>query len=158
MPGRPFQKGNKLAKGGARPGAGAYSDLHRAQCRKLVEDLGIREFFGKVSKGEKVDFFTTIAGKVVPVPASIRNRLLAGITLIEQGYGKAPGEITHKFDRTIVLEFQNALTRIFQRHLPKLCKSCGTHLQMPPELAKEIMALSSIFDRALEESNAAATR
>ncbi len=144
-----FQKGNKFGKGGAREGAGQPSALHRAACRKLVEDLRIREFFGDITQGKKVDFTMTLAGKVVNVPASIRNRILAGITLIEQGHGKKT-EVTHTLNPAQLEAFKTALLHIFQRRIPKTCPSCGTLIKLSPQIAQEIMALSQIFDTGQE--------
>lgn len=157
--GRPFKKGeNGGAKGGARPGAGQPSDLHRAACRALVEQLKIRDFFGQVTKGDKVDFTVSMGGKVVKIPASIRNRILAGVTLIEHGYGKAPQEITHNINPEAFERFETKLLEIFQTYLGnRKCPGCGTLLKLPAGLAREVMNLSKIFefeDEAQETAHA----
>lgn len=152
--GHRFQKGNKFGKGapaGGNPGAGKPADAHRAECRRLVESLQIREFFGDVTKGDRVDFTVTLDGKVIKVPASIRNRLFAGLTLIEHGYGKAPQEITHTVSEEALAKFEIQLSQIFQTYVPKMCPHCRTALEMPPGMAEAIMKLSDTFQEQEEE-------
>jgi hypothetical protein len=149
--GRPFQKGHKLAPGGARVGAGAPSNMHRAECRKLVESLKIRDFFGDVTKGKKVDFTVTMDGKVVNVPASVRNRMFAGLTLMEHGYGRAPQEIQHSISPESLAKFELALSKIFQDFVPKMCPHCRTALSMPEGMADAILKLSEAFEQEGED-------
>jgi hypothetical protein len=140
-------------KGGAREGAGRPSELHRAECRRLVEEHGIRQLFVDVPKGKRVDFYVTLGGKFKKVPASISNRLRAGQVLIEQGHGTKV-EHEHTFSPETVKLFEQRLITIFQRHLPKMCPHCKTDLAMPPELATEILTLSRIFERPEEFAGA----
>ena len=133
-------------RGGARPGAGAPSQMHRAECRRLVETLGIRDFFGDVAKGKKVDFTVTIDGRVVKVPASVRNRLYAGLTLIEHGYGRAPQELIHSISTESLDRFEQQLSKIFQTYIPKMCPHCRTALAMPEGMAEAILDLSRAFE------------
>jgi len=149
--GRPFQKGNRLGVGGAKPGAGRPSDAHRAQCRNLVETLKIRDFFGDVTKGKKVDFTVTMDGKVVNVPASVRNRMFAGLTLMEHGYGRAPQEIQHSISPESLAKFELALSKIFQDFVPKMCPHCRTALSMPEGMADAILKLSEAFEEEEED-------
>lgn len=147
--GKPFVKNDpriNRTNHDPRPGAGRPSEAHRAECRKLVEDLKIREFFGNVAKGDKLDFTVTMSGKVVDIPASIRNRLMAGLTLIEHGYGKAPQEITHSISEETLEKFQTQLLALFQKHFPKTCPHCRTALAMSPELASDMLLLSKLFE------------
>lgn len=138
-------------RGGARPGAGAPSQVHRAECRRLVESLKVREFFGDVTNGRKVDFTVTLDGRVVKVPASIKNRLLAGVTLIEHGYGKAPQEVLHTVSPESLAKFELALSKIFQDFVPKMCPHCRTALAMPEGMADAIMELSRVFEEQEED-------
>ena len=147
-----FKPGHKfVGSNEPKPGAGRPSEMHRAECRQLVETLKIREFFGDVTKGDKVDFTVTIAGKVVKVPASIRNRLFAGLTLIEHGYGRAPQEITHTVSAEALSKFEIQLSQIFQTFVPKMCPHCRTALDMPTGMAEAIMKLSEAFSQAEED-------
>jgi hypothetical protein len=147
--GRPFPKGHKFAKGGARVGAGRPSELHRAECRRLVDEHKIRELFAKAADGERVDVYFTLGGKMKRVPTSFANRIKAGLALMEQGHGTKV-EHEHSFSIETVKLFEQRLTTIFQRHLPKMCPHCKTDLAMPPELAAEIMTLSRIFEQPEE--------
>jgi hypothetical protein len=149
--GRPFQKGNKLGVGGAKPGAGRPSDAHRRECRRLVESLKIREFFGDVTKGDKLDFTVNLDGKIVKVPASIRNRMFAGLTLMEHGYGRAPQEIQHSISPESLAKFELSLSKIFQDFVPKMCPHCRTSLAMPEGMAEAILKLSEAFEEEEED-------
>lgn len=151
--GRPFPKGHKFAKGGAREGAGRPSELHRAECRALVEKHGLRNLFVDVATGKKVDFYFTLGGKMRRVPASVANKLKAAAFLVEQGHGTKV-EHEHTFSPETVKLFEQRLITIFQRHLPKMCPHCKTDLAMPPELAAEILTLSRIFERPEEFAGA----
>lgn len=62
MPAKPFPKGNKLAKGGARPGAGRPPNWYRDICAELLEKNKLFEYRAKVAMGEKVEVSLT-AGK-----------------------------------------------------------------------------------------------
>lgn len=153
LPGKPFVKGDPRINrtGGAREGAGRPSELHRAECRRLVEEHGIRDLFVDVAKGKKVDFYVTLGGKYKKVPASISNRLRAGQVLIEQGHGTKV-EHEHTVSIETVKLFEQRLISIFQRHLPKMCPACKTDLAMPPQLAQEILTLSRIFEQQSAEA------
>lgn len=137
----------KRSKGGARKGGGRTTLLHRAECRKLVEKYGVRGFFAQIVDGAKKDFTVTLDGKVINVPASIRNRLFAGQFLVEQGYGKAPQEIQHTISPSTIREFETALLNIFQNLIPRSCPHCKTLIKLPSALGEAIMKLSEIFER-----------
>jgi methyl coenzyme M reductase subunit C-like uncharacterized protein (methanogenesis marker protein 7) len=139
---------------GPHPGAGRPSELHRAECRRLVEEHKIRDFFSDVSKGQKVDFHVTLGGKVVNVPANIRNRLIAGITLIEHGYGKAPQEIRHSISDAALEKFERLLSTALTNYFPKMCPHCRTAIKMPVELVEEMLKLSRIFEEDEEPADA----
>jgi hypothetical protein len=138
-------------KGGARIGAGRPSELHRAECRRLVDDHKIRELFAKAADGERVDVYFTLGGKMKRVPTSFANRIKAGLALMEQGHGTKI-EHEHSVSPETIRLFGERLTTIFQRHLPKFCPHCKTDLSMPPELTAEIMQLSRMFEQPVEEA------
>lgn len=149
--GRPFVKGDpRIDRRGGSRGGGRYREIHREQCRQLVEKLKIREFFGDVTSGRAVDFSMTMGGKVVKVPASLRNRLFAGLQLIEQGHGKASQDVVHSFSPEVIEAFERGLSALLQKHVPKVCAACGSHLKMSPELANDLIKLSALLDPAAE--------
>jgi hypothetical protein len=146
--GRPFVKGDPRInrKGTSSPGvAGRPSELHRSECRRLVEKHKIREFFADITDGKKVDYYFTLGGKMRKVPANVGNRIKAGLALMEQGHGRKL-EVEHNISPKTIEEFGQRLVDIFQRRLPKRCPACRTDLALPPELAAEILQLSRMFE------------
>lgn len=87
-----FQKGHKLAKGGARPGSGRDSDWLRDKCRALVEKHKLIEFVAAVASGEYVQNVVSPTGEklAMKVSAEVKDRLRATEMLNDRGWGKAP--------------------------------------------------------------------
>jgi len=150
MRGRCFVKGDPRInrKGTSNPGnSGRPSEIHRAQCRKLFEENKFREFLCSAANGENVDMTITMGGKIVKIPTHFGNKLKAIAWLGEQGYGKAPQEIQHAISPETLEKFERQLLSIFNAHIPKMCPHCRTALKLSPDLAKEIMELSQIFEK-----------
>jgi len=147
-----FKKGHKLAPGGAREGAGRPSEIHRAECRRLFEENKFREMLCAAANGKNVDITINMDGKIIHIPTGFGNKLKAIAWLGEQGYGKAPQEIQHTISPETLEKFERQLLSIFNAYVPKMCPHCRTALKLPPNLAKEIMELSKIFEQ--EETDA----
>lgn len=95
MAGPGFSKGNKLAKGGKRNGAGRTPEEFKNLCKNILDKKGLVEWVGKVAAGEETESRVTPQGDVreVDVPASVR--LEAVRFLSERAYGKPMQEIAH---------------------------------------------------------------
>jgi hypothetical protein len=91
----PFERGNKYAKGGARPGGGRKPEWLTEKCRDIVESRQLVEFLADVAAGEKVETFVTPNGKCVKIPASIKDRREATQILLDRGFGKPAQEMVH---------------------------------------------------------------
>lgn len=145
-----FPKGHKFSKGGARPGAGRPTEAHRAACRKLIEKYGVREFFGETAGGGRVDYFVTVDGKRLRIPASVNNRLKAGEVLMDHGYGKAPTivKVNAKFAEQVITAVSNALHAI-----PDSCPKCKAQTGVAAEIAAALEEVAlSITAAEAEES------
>lgn len=84
-----FQKGNKLAKGGSRPGAGKKPDWFKAKMREIASHPEALKFLSECSRGKNVDQAVTQFGKVIPIPAKPIVRIQAWAEAADRGYGKA---------------------------------------------------------------------
>lgn len=91
-----FEKGHKLAPGGARPGAGRTPDWLKARCQEIVDKVKVIEFLGSVVAGEDVEQAVGDQGEVIRVPASVRDKIKASEILLDRAYGKVgqPVDIT----------------------------------------------------------------
>ena len=153
FPTGPFRKNDPRInrKGTSNPGiSGRPSELHRAECRRLFQEHKFREFLCKAADGENVDVTITMAGKAVKIPTHFGNKLKAIAWLGEQGFGRAPQEITHQLSDEALEKFERLLSSSLSTHFPKMCPHCRTALKMPPELVKDLMGLSKIFEQAEE--------
>lgn len=150
--GKPFVKGDpRINRKGPPPGGtggGRPSEIHRALCRRLVEENKLQIWMAKVAGGEKEDVFVTLGGKQIKVPANVNSRMKAVSWLAEQGYGLAPRDAN---GTTITPEkvaaFEKALTAVFQKHIPKNVLSA--------ELMRGVMdAAAQLLDDSGEEADA----
>lgn len=91
----PFQKGNKLSKGGARPNAGRDSEWLKAECQKIIEKYDLIGFLGKVAAGERVEKTVLPSGEVVETPANTKDRLKASEMLLDRKYGRPSQALEH---------------------------------------------------------------
>jgi hypothetical protein len=74
-PKKGFQKGNKLASGGIRPGAGRPSDWLKQRCQDVVVKKDLIGIISKIASGE--DF-----------QATRKDQLHAVEILLDRGFGK----------------------------------------------------------------------
>jgi len=153
LPGKPFVKGDPRCwrKGVSNPGiSGRPSEIHRAECRKLFEKGKFREFLSGAAKGEAVDVFVQINGKTKKIPTNFGNKLKAIAWLGEQGYGRAPVEVSHSVSDEALEKFERLLVTSLNTHFPKMCPHCKTALKMPPQFVQDLMELSKVFEREEE--------
>lgn len=87
----PFQKGHKLATGGARAGAGRPSDWLRDKCQELFKKNKLAEFIADVASGEYTEFIVSPTGIKTELKksADAKDRMKAAEMLKDWGYGKA---------------------------------------------------------------------
>lgn len=146
MPSPRFQKGNKAGLGNhkPRPGSGRTSELHRAECRKLLEEGKFNKWLSDVGKGKNEEVFVTLGGNVRKIPASIVNRIKAIQYLTEQGHGLTPRDPASTISPEKVKEFEQSLLSIFQKHIPKAAYS--------KELVQAVLSLSEkLFEGVSDE-------
>lgn len=94
MPSKPFPKGNKLAKGGARKGAGRKSDYFKEQMQRLATKQSAIDFLEGCIDGKDVEEFTVLqTGVQVPVKPSAAVRLKALEFAADRGFGKPTQEL-----------------------------------------------------------------
>lgn len=84
-----LKNGNPHSPGGRREGAGRKPSWVRERCQKLIEDAKVLEFLANVVKGVEKDFKVTKMGGIIPVPASIHDRIDAARELLDRGFGKS---------------------------------------------------------------------
>lgn len=88
-PANPFPFGNKLSKGGARPGAGRKTDAFKAQMAKIASSKAAINFIEGAIKGKDVDEFLVLqTGVQVPVKADGSLKLKCIEFAAHYGYGK----------------------------------------------------------------------
>jgi hypothetical protein len=113
-----FKKGNKIAPGGAREGAGRHPDWFREQCRIALSDAKGVEFARDVLAGKEFPQLATGEGEVIPLPPALKDRLKALEWLTDRGYGKANqtmevtganGDPLHGVPTSAVIELVDAL-------------------------------------------------
>lgn len=85
-----FQKGNKLAKGGARPNSGPNPDWLKEKCQRIIEKRKLIEFLADVADGKYTErVFAPGAGEMfVQKSCDAETRMKAIGMLLERGYGK----------------------------------------------------------------------
>jgi len=129
----PFQKGNKLSKGGKRENSGRAHDWLRDKCRTIIERKKLIEFLGNVAAGEpfveKVSIVST--GKVFEKTihsAEVKDRMKALEMLADRAFGKATQPLEHS--GTIDLELEDAMTKANLRiaNYLKLSMNGKTHV------------------------------
>lgn len=99
---RPFEKGNKAARGGARPGAGRKTDLFKKKCAELANSP---HFFGwakKVFKGEAVEPHVGQDG-VTHTEASVSSRTNLWGKLADHGHGKSVSVLDMDTDDSVFI-------------------------------------------------------
>jgi hypothetical protein len=69
---------------------GPKPNWYKAKCEAYLYDGNLFNFFARVAKGDPVDRFVTMSGRVVKIPSSVRNRMLAITELRDTAFGK-PG-------------------------------------------------------------------
>ena len=79
-----------MAKTPARKKPGPKPLWYREKCEQYLRRGNLFNFLSEVAKGDPVDRFITMSGKVVRCPANIRNRIAAIIELRDTAFGK-PG-------------------------------------------------------------------
>lgn len=89
-PAKPFKKRNKLAKGGAREGAGRPADWLKEEAAKVGDPLKIIRFYYDVADGQELEQIVTDTGETVRVPAAVKDRLRAGEQYLDRAVGKVP--------------------------------------------------------------------
>lgn len=96
-----FKKGHKLAKGGAREGAGRPSNWLKAKCTKIIKNKKLIEFLGDVASGKPfIHKVALVAGtkevfqKTID-SADVKDRLKALEMLLDRGFGKAAQAISN---------------------------------------------------------------
>lgn len=150
MPTKYFVKGDprinrKGGPPGGYPGGGRPSELHRAECRRLVEQLKLRNWVGAVASGKPEDTTVTLRGKVIKIPANINSRLKAVQFLTEHGYGAPPKEISIAgISSKTISKFENSLVNLLQKYVPAEKRST--------ELVKQVMACAAILLEGEEDA------
>lgn len=84
-----FQKGHKLAPGGARDGSGRPPDWLRQKCQEIIDKKAVLEFLGGVVAGENFEQVVNSDGEVIALPPPLKDRIKASELLLDRGYGKA---------------------------------------------------------------------
>ncbi|MBX4215800.1 hypothetical protein KW797_02545 [Candidatus Parcubacteria bacterium] len=142
MPPHRFQKGNKEgAKHGPTPGSGRHSELHRAECRKLLEDGKLNAWVQSFATGKPEDIYVTQFGSVKKIPASAINRLRAVQYLAEQGHTKADASSVLSADR--IKLFEATLLSLFQKYVPASARSA--------KLVEEVLGLMKLLEPPSED-------
>jgi hypothetical protein len=102
----PFQKGHKLARGGARPGAGQPEKAFREMCQGIVTKKMLADRLTKIATGEDIDQPLS-NGEIVPLPAPVSEQRKAILDLLDRAYGKPiqPTVEVEKEDAPIYGEF-----------------------------------------------------
>lgn len=88
--GKPFERNNDAAKGGARDGAGRPPDWLKEEILKIGDPLEIIRFYHRVATGEDLEQVVTDSGESVSVPASVKDRLRAAELFLDRAIGKVP--------------------------------------------------------------------
>jgi hypothetical protein len=88
--GKPFEKGHRLSRGGARPGAGRPTDSLKAAIEEIGDPLQIIRFYYDVACGADLEQVVTDSGETVRVPAAVKDRLRAGELYLDRRIGKVP--------------------------------------------------------------------
>ena len=83
-----FQKGNKFAKGGPRPGAGPKPSWYKKRCESLLQEWRLLDFLGEVARGSTVDRIVKANGRVLKISSSIRDRITAIVELRDAAFGR----------------------------------------------------------------------
>ncbi len=154
-PGRPFVKGDPRinragSPPGGMPGAGRPSELHRAQCRALIEKYGLRDWVAKVAKGDNEEvYMAPFGGKVKKIPANVNNRIKAIVYLSEQGFGLAPRDSSPAqgaISPAKLAKFENAFLAVLQKFVPASVHST--------DLVQAVMDCSAILLEPEEDPDA----
>ena len=93
MPKNPFPKGNKLAKGGARPGSGMKPNWYKKRCAELLQRRKLFDFLADVGSGEEVAHVVTLDGKVVKIPPKVADRIKAICEMRDTAWGRPGGNV-----------------------------------------------------------------
>lgn len=88
MPRKPFQKGNKLAKGGARPNSGPKPNWFKEQCRKRLERPEVLQLVDDMVDGKKIEPHVNKDAGVIYTEPRAADRLAAVEFLRDTGIGK----------------------------------------------------------------------
>jgi hypothetical protein len=96
MPRKPFEKGNKMAKGGKRVGAGRKPGWYKELAQKIVDRKKLIQRLGKFGAGEA--FETRVIEKdgatiKVKEPPSFGEQIQAIDKLLDRGFGKPKQEV-----------------------------------------------------------------
>ncbi len=93
--GKPFQKGHKLSKGGARVNSGRKPDWFREKMRAIATNEAALQFLEETVLGKDVDEFITQQGECIPHRAKAETRLKAWEAAADRGFGKPTQAIEH---------------------------------------------------------------
>lgn len=86
-----FEKGHKLAPGGAREGSGRPLGWLKDKCQDLIEKKQIIEFLADVASGEYTEFVVVNGEKTTAQRSADADvRIKAAKELLDRGFGKAP--------------------------------------------------------------------
>jgi hypothetical protein len=97
--GKPFEKGNKLAKGGSRPNSGRRPGWLQEVCDAEMGNRKIAELRARIAAGETIvtEFTNPATGKlerIMRVP-TLKDMQEAADWLADRAQGKAPQSIKH---------------------------------------------------------------
>lgn len=112
-----FEKGNKLAKGGARPGAGRKPDWFKEEMQKLATTDKAVKFLKDCIEGEDVDEFITDQGECIPHRAKADTRIRAWEAVADRGFGR-PTQQVHQTGTQGINLFQLIREAEEERGLP----------------------------------------
>lgn len=145
MRGKPFAKGGdpRIAKGGAREGAGRPAEWLKAKCREIVDKNELIKFLGDVAKGNKIETVVTDTGIAVKVPAGVKSRISATTELLDRGYGKPNMtiEVNGNYAAVLIAEIMKSL-----RVIPTVCPHCKTNTRIKEAVGEHLLELSRRFE------------
>ena len=89
MPRPQFAKGNKIAKGGPRPGSGRPPDWFKKRMQGIASRKEAIKFVEDVVLGKEVDEFITPNGECIPHRAKAEVRFKVWADTADRGFGRA---------------------------------------------------------------------
>lgn len=102
MPGKPFEKGHKLAKGGARKGAGRKPNWYKALAEKLIREKKLLPRLADMAAGAPIVKKQIIVGEgkdakriTLKSAADAGTQVYAADKLFDRAWGKAAQEVQH---------------------------------------------------------------